>query len=50
MKNKDKRHIEVIITYCEKIDLILEEYNRDFLLYQESDSFQLSAAMHSLNW
>ena len=45
MKNKDKRHIEIIISYCDKIEMLLDEYDNDYLIFQESDSFQLSTAM-----
>ena len=45
MKNKDKRNIDMNIQYCDKIELIMDEYDNDYLLFQESDSFQLATAM-----
>ena len=45
MKNKDKYHIQKIIEYCDIIDQLLDEYERDYTIFQSSLSFQLSISM-----
>ena len=34
MKNKDKYHIQKIIEYCDIIDQLLDEYERDYTIFQ----------------
>ena len=45
MKNNDIQCIERIIEYCDIADNLLNEYDRDYLLFQSSQSFQLSTSM-----
>ncbi|MBR3156339.1 MAG: DUF86 domain-containing protein [Methanobrevibacter sp.] len=45
MKNKDIQYVKKIIEYCDIADNLLDEYERDYLLFQTSQSFQLSTSM-----
>ena len=45
MKDDDARYIQKIIEYCDIADSLLDEYERDYLLFQTSQSFQLSTSM-----
>ncbi len=45
MKNRDSIYVEKIIEYCDIVDELLEEYGRDFLIFQSTISFQLSVSM-----
>ena len=39
MKNKDIQYVQKIIEYCDIADSLLDEYERDYLLFQTSQSF-----------
>ena len=39
MKNRDSSYVEKIIEYCDIVDELLEEYGRDFLIFQSTISF-----------
>lgn len=41
MKNNDIHTIQKIIEYCDIVDILLDEYERDYQLFQSSKSFQL---------
>ena len=45
MKNNDIQYVKKIIEYCDIADNLLDEYERDYLLFQTSQSFQLSTSM-----
>ncbi len=45
MKNNDIPIIQKIIEYCDIVDILLDEYERDYQLFQSSKSFQLSTSM-----
>ncbi len=45
MKNNDIKHIQKIVEYCNIVDSLLDEYERDYLIFQSSQSFQLSTSM-----
>ncbi|WP_458454954.1 HepT-like ribonuclease domain-containing protein [Methanobrevibacter sp.] len=45
MKNNDILYIQKIIEYCDIVDSLLEEYERDYVVFQSSKSFQLSTSM-----
>ncbi|MDO5825491.1 MAG: DUF86 domain-containing protein [Methanosphaera sp.] len=34
-----------IIEYCDIVDSLLDEYNRDYIVFQTSNSFQLSTSI-----
>ncbi|MBQ9025240.1 MAG: hypothetical protein IJ104_02505 [Methanobrevibacter sp.] len=39
MKNNDISHVKKIIEYCDIVDSLLEEYGRDYLVFQSSNLF-----------
>lgn len=45
MKNNDILYIQKIIEYCDIVDSLLDEYERDYAVFQSSKSFQLSTSM-----
>ena len=45
MKNNDALYIQKIIEYCDIAESLLDEYERDYLLFKSSKSFQLSTSM-----
>lgn len=45
MKDNDVLYIKKIIEYCDIADSLLDEYERDYLVFQSSKSFQLSTSM-----
>lgn len=45
LSNKDKQILQHILTYCDDIEYILQQYNHDKDVFYENRAFQLASAM-----